>query len=44
MDEASTAAAMWGSAENQAYSVEDRLAMALQALEFYGKYYEEHEG
>lgn len=30
------AAAFWGSAENQAYPLEDRLAMALQALKFFG--------
>jgi hypothetical protein len=30
------AAALWGSAQNEAYPVQDRLAMALQALEFFG--------
>jgi hypothetical protein len=34
------AAAFWGSAQNEVYSVKDRLAMALQALEFFGKSYE----
>lgn len=30
------AAALWGSAENAAYTAEERLACALRALEFYG--------
>lgn len=40
MDAASEAAAFWGTAENRAYSVEDRLACALAALDFYGAAYE----
>lgn len=37
MDKASEAAAFWGLAENKAYSVEQRLACALKALEYYGR-------
>jgi hypothetical protein len=33
MDERSEVAALWGSAENRAYSVEERLSCALAALE-----------
>jgi hypothetical protein len=37
-----TAAAMWGLAQNPAVPLHDRLQHALQALEFYGNYYIEH--
>lgn len=36
MTPAQEAAAMWGSAENLAYPVDQRLACALKALTFYG--------
>jgi hypothetical protein len=36
MTPAQEAAAMWGSAENTAYSTRSRLVYALKALEFYG--------
>jgi hypothetical protein len=36
MRPAQEAAAMWGSAQNPAYSELQRLRMALKALEFYG--------
>lgn len=35
--EAHEAAAMWGSAENHAYTAEQRLACALKALAYFGK-------
>lgn len=37
------AAAFWGSAQNVFYSTEERLQLALAALEFFGGYYESHE-
>lgn len=40
MDPASEAAAFWGSAENNVYPIEQRLTMALKALEFYGAAYD----
>lgn len=38
-----SAAALWGSAENEFYNLEDRLKMALKALNFYGKEFEKSE-
>lgn len=40
MTPAHEAAAFWGSAKSRAYTLEQRLACALKALEFYGGYYE----
>lgn len=40
MTPAEEAAAFWGAAENQAFPVEQRLACALQALEFFGGAYD----
>lgn len=40
MDPAHEAAAMWGVADNPAFSAEHRLACALKALEFFGDAYE----
>ncbi len=37
------AAAFWGSAQNNFYSHTERLSLALHALEFFGKFYEEVE-
>ena len=36
MTPAQEAAAMWGSAENTAYSIRSRLVYALKALEYFG--------
>jgi hypothetical protein len=41
MTPAEEAAAMWGVAENEAFSLSDRLACALKALEFYGNQFKE---
>lgn len=40
MDEATEAAALWGSAQNEVYPTNLRLRMALRALEFFGAAYD----